>query len=237
MSLSVVCFKWRSPQGYRSTFRAEHVDTLRRMVARHYPDPHRFICVTDDARGIREPDVEIFQLWSDFGTLRNPSGIKNPSCYRRLRVFAKNAGKWLGERFVCLDLDCVIVGDLRPLWNRPDDFIIWKSATTGNPYNGSMFLNRSGTRSQLWETFDSMRSPQETKAAGFYGSDQAWIARCLGPNEKVWTRADGVLSFRIDFNYRALPLPTGSRVVFFHGRCDPWEAAQQRIGWVRENYK
>lgn len=236
--ISIVCFKWRAPPGYRSSFRGEHVDTLRRMVARHYPDPHRFICVTDDPRGIHEPGVEIFQLWDSFGTVRNPSGAKNPSCYRRLRLFARNAGSWLGERFVCLDLDAVIVGDMRPIWNRPDDFVIWKSATPGNPYNGSMFLNRSGTRAQLWEDFDPQSSPERTKAAGFYGSDQAWIGYRLGRNEPTWSQADGVYSFRVDFKYRPDPIPANARIIFFHGRGDPWSPeVYDRVSWVREFYR
>lgn len=235
--LSVICFLWTPPPGYRSKFEGRHVDTLRRMVARHYPEPHRFICVTDNPRGINEPDVEIYRLWQTFSNVRNPSGIKNPSCYRRLRVFARNAGEWLGERFVCLDLDCVIVGDMRPIWNRPDDFVIWRSATAGNTYNGSMFMLRSGARADVWETFDPMRSPMETRAARLFGSDQAWIAHCLGPHEKTWGIADGVLSYRINVQPNRGQLPSHARVVHFHGHVDPWSSDAMRHSWVRDNYR
>lgn len=236
--ISVVCFKWKPPPGYRSEFGARQVNTLARMVARHYPDPHRFICITDDARGI-DPSIEVFRLWNDLGTVRNPSGQKNPSCYRRLRVFAKNAGAWIGDRFVCLDLDAVIVGDLRPLWNRPDDFVIWRSTTAGNPYNGSMFLNRAGTRPQLWEEFDPERTPTLTKGAGFYGSDQAWIGYCLGRAEKTWGPEDGVYSFRNEVAGRHLGAPpAGARIVFFHGRGDPWSPdVYNRHAWIKDAYK
>jgi hypothetical protein len=237
MTLSIVCFKWKPTPGYRSSFGAEQVDTLRRMVRRHYQAPHRFICITDDPTGIRE-DVEIYRLWDDFGTLRNPSGLKNPSCYRRLRVFSRNAAQWIGDRFVCVDLDCVIVGDMRPLWDRPEDFVIWKSTTQGNPYNGSMFLNRSGTRPQLWEAFDPLITPRETKNAGYYGSDQAWIGYCLGHGEATWTASDGVHSYRNEIQNRAQGLPPGARIVFFHGRGDPWSRdVYIRHAWIRENYR
>jgi hypothetical protein len=235
--LTVVTFKWRPPPGYRSTFAGEHVDVLRRMVARHYPEPHRFVCVTDDARGIQEPDVELFELWPDFATVANPSGRKNPSCYRRLRLFARHPGAWLGERFVVLDLDAVIVGDMRPLWNRPEDFVIWKSSTSGNPYNGSMWMLRAGARPQVWRDFDPAVSPRETKAAGFYGSDQAWIAHALGPDEATWSARDGVHSYRNEIQHGAGRLPAGARVVFFHGKTDPWDADAQRHAWVREAYR
>lgn len=44
--LTVVTFKWKTP-GYRAVFESKHVNILRRMVLRHYPDPVRFVCFTD----------------------------------------------------------------------------------------------------------------------------------------------------------------------------------------------
>lgn len=233
--LTIVTFLWKPPAGYRSKFSGEHVDILRRMVKRHYPAPHRFVVVTDDASGIKGRDVEAFQLWDDFADVPNPSGTKNPSCYRRLRLFAQNPGEWLGDRFVCLDLDCIIVGDMRPLWDRPENFIIWKSTTAGNFYNGSMFMLRAGQRPEVWRDFDPIISPRETKGARLYGSDQAWIAYKLGGGEATWSEADGVYSFRTQL--QAGKLPENARIVFFHGKPDPWDEGPQRLDWVRANYK
>lgn len=231
--LTVCTFLWKPRPGYRSKFSTAHVDVLRRMVRRHYKQPHRFVLITDDATGITEPDIEIFQIWSDFAQVQNPSGRGNPSCYRRLRLFAPEPGAFLGPRFVCLDLDTVIVGDLAPLWDRPDDFMIWKSGTSGNPYNGSMFMLSAGARPKVWTEFDPVMSPIETRRAGLYGSDQAWIAHQLGPNEKTWTQADGVLSFRLDVESRRLP--EHARIVFFHGNGDPWDPpVQKRHPWVKK---
>ncbi len=235
--LTVVTFKWRAPAGYRSTFRGEHVDTLARMVRRHYAGPHRFVCITDDASGILDPDVEIFELWSDFGAVANPSGRKNPSCYRRLRLFARNTGDWLGDRFVCLDLDCVITGDLAPLWDVDDDFRIWRSTTSGNPYNGSMWMMKAGARPEVWEDFDPQLSPYQTSRAGYYGSDQAWLAYRLGSREATWGPEDGVHSYRSNLLPNGGRLPKDSRVVFFHGKFDPWDPEPQRLAWVREHYR
>lgn len=233
--LTFVTFKWSPPPGYRSAFEGKHVDVLRRMVARHYRKPHRFVLVTDDPRGVHEKDVELFELWPDFSTLRNPSGIKNPSCYRRLKLFARNAGGWLGERFVCLDLDTVITADITPLFEEECDFRIWRSSTSGNPYNGSLWMLRAGARPQVWEDFDPSSSPFETKRAGFYGSDQAWIAHKLGRQERTWGPEDGVYSFRNDL--KAGGLPVDARIVFFHGAIDPWSSQAQRLPWVREHWR
>jgi hypothetical protein len=241
MTLVVATFKWSTP-GYRSKFEAEHVATLRRMVARHYPHPHRFVLFTDDpvrddARLAGE-GVEVYELWNDLAHVVNPSGRSNPSCYRRLRLFAREVGEWLGPRIVTLDLDTVVTGDLSPVWNRPEDFVIWGDTNRANPYNGSMVLFDAGARPQLWEDFHPQMSPQQGKGMGFFGSDQAWIAARLGPNEKRWTARDGVLSFRNEVLPRGGRLPPDSRIVFFHGRFDPWGADTQRMApWIREHYR
>lgn len=234
--LTVVTFKWRPPPGYRSSFEGKHVDILRRMVRRHYDAPHRFVCITDDVEGIEEEDVECFELWPDHAGVANPSGRRNPSCYRRLRLFAKNPGAFLGERFVVLDLDTVIVGDMRPLWDRPDDFVIWKSSTSGNPYNGSMWLLKAGARPSVWRDFDPVNSPMNTRMARLYGSDQAWIAHKLGPDEATWSNADGAYSYRNDIG-RQGQLPPNARIVFFHGKVDPDHPEAQRLAWVRDAYR
>lgn len=238
--LSVICWKWTPAPGYRSTFGPETVNVLRRMVARHYPHPHRFLCVTDDAAGL-DPKVEIVPLWNEFATLPSPHGGHNPSCYRRLRMFHPEIGQVFGERFVSLDLDCVIVGDLTPLWHRAEDFVAWGDTNPlpGSHYNGSMILLRAGARPQVWTDFDPASSPRLALQARCFGSDQGWISYCLGPGEARWTQADGVYSFRNDIYPRGLGrLPSGARIVFFHGHVDPWSAyAQQNCPWVREAYR
>lgn len=193
--LSVVCWRWTPPNGYRSTYAPETVNVLRRMVARHYHRPHRFVCVTDDAAGL-DPEVHVVPLWPDHATVPSPHGGHNPSCYRRLKAFAPEARELLGERFVSIDLDTVIVGDLAPLWDRPEDFVIWGETDPRSFYNGSMFLMTAGTRRQVWDRFDPTSSPREAKAAGRFGSDQGWISYVLGPGEAIWGRQDGVYSFR-----------------------------------------
>jgi len=234
--LTVVCWKWRAKPGYRSTFGPETVNTLQRMVARHYAAPHTFVCVTEDPAGL-DPSIRIVPAWDDFAAVPSPHGDHKPSCYRRLRAFAPDIGAVLGPRFVSLDLDCVIVGNMRPVWDRPESFVIWGDTNRRTLFNGSMVLMTAGARPQVWETFDPERSPVAARAAGNFGSDQAWISHCLGPGEKRWTQADGVYSFRNDIQRLGGRLPANARVVFFHGPQDPWDAEMGRIAWIRQHYR
>lgn len=230
---SVVCWKWNRP-GYRSAFSATAANVLRRMVARHYPEPHRFICVTDDPTGL-DAGIEAIPLWKEYLHLASPFGWKNPNCYPRLRLYHPDAEQWFGKRFVSMDLDMVITSDLRPLWNRPEDIVLYGDTNQKTHYNGSMVLMTAGSRSKVWTEFDPVKSPHKSKMAGCYGSDQGWISYCLGGGESKWGTNDGVYSYRNHLQ-PARPLPENARLVVFHGRIDPWSGYAQRIPWVKEHW-
>lgn len=234
--ITAVTWRWTPPPGYRSTFGPETVNTLKRMLRRHCPAITRMVCVTDDPAGI-DSDIEAIPLWPDYLEVPSPHGATRPSCYRRLRAFAPDIASVFGPRFVMLDLDCVITGDLTPLLDRPEDFVAWNGTHRQNHYNGSMMLLRAGTRPQVWADFDPARSPREAHEAGFYGSDQAWISHRLGPGEATWTKADGVYSYRNDLRRFSNYLPPDARIVFFHGRVDPWADAALHLDWVRRCYQ
>ncbi len=234
--LSVICWKWKPSEGYRSTFSPETVNTLRAMVARNYPHPHTFSCVTDDPSGI-EDNVSIIPLPTEFSDIPSPHGGKNPSCYRRLRMFAPDAASLFGRRFVSLDLDCVLTSDVSPLWDRSEDFVMWGDTNPRTHYNGSMVLMTAGARSKVWTHFDPIKSPKLSSAAGFFGSDQGWISYCLGPGEAKWTQRDGVYSYRNHLRRTPL-LPQNARAVFFHGSFDPWSPGiTTRHPWIADHYR
>jgi len=233
---SVVVWKWEKP-GYRSMFTAHHVNTMRNMVARHYSAPHRFICITDDPVGI-DSGIDVVPLWNDWADIPNPTWPMGPSCYRRLRAFSPEFEAIAGRRFVSLDLDTVITGSLEPLFDRSEDFVVWDPLTKGYRYNGSMWLMTAGCRSKVWSEFDPRASPQQTHRAGHKGSDQAWMEFILKPDEATWTAKDGVLGFKRDCARQPRGrLPSGARVVMFHGKPDPWEAAATRVApWILDHY-
>jgi hypothetical protein len=234
--LTVVCWRWRPRYVYRSTYRPETVHALQRMVARHYPKPHRFLCVTDDPVGL--DGIETIPIWSDAIDIRPPEGMQWPSCYVRLKAFAADAAQYFGPRYVSLDLDTVIVDDLSPIFDRTEEFVIWNETDWPKTqhYNASVWLLTSGARPQVWDTFNPTTSPKIAFQAGARGGDQAWISYVLGPGEAVFTPADGVLSYRRHIVPNGGRLPAGARIVNFHGPVDPWSRAAQRLDWVRAHY-
>lgn len=236
--LTVCCWKWKPPAGYRSQFNAGHVNILARMVARHYAKPHRFVCITDDAEGI-DSQIDVVPLWDEFADIPSPHGKGNPSCYRRLKAFSAQMRDVLGPRFIWLDLDCVVTGDLSPLFDRTEDFISWADTNPRNSVNGSMVMMNAGARASVYETFDPLTSPALTLRVGRFGSDQAWMSHVLGDGQARWTRKDGVYSYRMHIRPPRGNggLPNDARLVFFHGQIDPWSSEGQRLGWVRAHYQ
>lgn len=234
--ITVVCFKWKPPQGqYRSHFGAEQVRVLRNMVHRHYAKPHRFVCITDDASGL--DDVETVPLWDDFASVPSPHGGGNPSCYRRLKLFDPSIRDVLGDRFIAMDLDTVLTGDVAHVFDRSEDFVMWGETDPRSWYNGSMMLMTAGARPQVWSTFHPVQSPKAAFRAGRFGSDQGWISHVLGKGEATWGRKDGVYSFRVHLAPNGYALPSDARIVNFHGRVDPWSHEGQQIPWIREHWR
>ncbi len=232
--LRVVAWKWKPKPDYHSKFTAQTVNTLRSMVDRHYRKPHEFVCITDDPEGI-DGDIRTVPIWSDHSQLTGPNGV---NCYRRLKAFSKEAADIIGPRFVSVDLDAVILRDMEPVWDRPEDFVIWGDTARNTPYNGSMFLLKAGSRSKVWDTFDPLKSPDIAKRMKYVGSDQAWIGVCLGPNEPKWSQADGVYSWRVHVKVNGGRLPENARAVFFHGKDNPWHEDLQRAHpWIAKHYR
>lgn len=238
--ISFVTWLWRNGHvgNPRYSFDANAVNTLFRMVDRHYQGPHRKIVVTNLAQGI-DPSIEIVPDREDFKDVGNPNGNHNPSCFRRLRAFAPDAGKTFGERLVSIDLDVVITGDLAPLFDRPEDFIIWGQSDYPKRqfFNGSLWYLRTGTRTKAWTDFNPRTSPHQARQAGCKGSDQGWLSYILGKQEARWGEKDGVYSYRVHVKANKYALPENARVVAFHGQENPWGIQAQRLPWVQEYYQ
>lgn len=109
--VSILCMKWGSMYG------PEYVNHLREGVSRHLKRPHRFVCFTDDATGLR-PDVEVRPL----PELGLPPGHGDKR-WQKLALFRRDLADVTGIALF-LDLDLVIVDDLEPFFALPGDFFI-----------------------------------------------------------------------------------------------------------------
>lgn len=233
--LKVVCFKWEHKGGYTlpssidNQYTAQHVNRLERMVAKNLSLPYEFICITDDPTGV---NCRTIPLWDKCRKLGG--------CYNRLYVFSEDMKYLIGERFVCIDLDCVVTGPLDRLFSRKEDFIInaYRAFRKGREqyYNGGLFLMNAGARKQVWERWleggiDELASVRREKL--LVGTDQAWISHVLGRGECMYDEDDGVYNFRHLLGDKRT-LPTNACMVFFAGAIDP--STEKGIGWIDQHY-
>ncbi len=242
--ITFVSWRWTPTRKYRSTFAPETVYALRDAIAKHYAKPHRFVCVTDKPNEL--PGIETIPLWDDWAHVSSSIGHSYPSCYRRLKLFAPDAGETFGERVVSIDLDTVIVKDITPIFDRTEDFVIWGESDFPHttPCCGSLWMLKTGTRPQVWTEFRGERSRDEARKARCMGSDQGWIAYILqgrkpAPGnwkEATWTRDHGVYSYRKHIKKLGGHLPKEAKLIAFHGKVDQWSQEAQCLQWVRDNY-
>lgn len=245
--IDVIVWKWSKP-GYRSTFDAASVNVMRNMLERSLNVEHRLTCITDVGAGI-DPRVRVLDITKlpsyQYLNVPNPSSPVNPSCYVRLFLYHPDAKRILGERLVSIDLDVVLIGDVTPLFVQPVDFAIWggQSVQPRHPvlynwFNGSLQILRAGTRTRVWTEFDPKTSPAKAHRANCRGSDQGWIAHCLGRSERILGTSEGVYSYRNHILPAGGRLPRNARFIAFHGRHDPWHNdVQSKHPWIREHYR
>lgn len=231
--LTVVTWLWSRP-GRPRVYGPEHVNALRRMVARRYERPHRFVVVTDEPASRFAPGIDVLPDRGDFVDVRSPEGLGMPSCYRRLRIFSLEAREWLGPRIASLDLDVVLVGDVGPIFDRQGPVVLYRDPLRPRQANGSIVILDAGAAPEVWDRFDPLESPRRARLAGFRGSDQAWISSALPDAARVDNR-DGVYSYRAHIVATGA-LPADARVVVFHGAPKPWGKGPQRLDWVRDNW-
>lgn len=226
--LTIVGWLWRTHKG-TSIYTPEHANTWARMIDRNLSMPHRFVLLTDQPEADYDPLITAVPLWDDWRNLRNSVGGEDrPQCYPRLKAFSREAGKILGQRFVSIDLDVIVVGDLDPLFDRDEDFLILRRTPVSRDeakttYQGAMWMMTAGAREKVWTDFKGEQSV--AAAAAFIGSDQAWIRHALGPDEQGWTEDDGVYcsrNLKHSGKFRDKP-PANARIVFFNGGEKPWE--------------
>lgn len=234
--ISIVCWLWHVPK-FRD-YRPEHVNVLRRAIARHLTTPHRFICIADSAEDF-DPEVEVLitpPAAAEVGRLKSIEGDRFPSCFRRLWTFSAEARALLGERVMVLDIDAVPTGRLDPLIDREEDFVGWRPLMKWGDkprVGGGIYLLRTGTRTHVWERFEGQASIAQARRAGFRGSDQAWMSYLLGATEATWQEPSGIYSIR-DLRDGRLPLPADARIVQFNGPRKPWDSP---LPWVKEHWR
>ncbi len=213
--LNIMTWLWQQEKsGFK--YSAQDVNRWAESIRYNTNMAHTISCVTDIPDGI-DKGINIIPMPSDFTNISNDKWAKSrgrPQCYRRLAMFHKDAERLFGKKFVSMDLDCTVVQELDPLFLREEDFVIVKGLTSQRPYNGSMMMVTAGVNHRVYDRFTPGRAIEASTK--YTGSDQAFIAYCMGLCEAVWTEEDGVYLEQSTGKSKKHN-PSNCRIIFYPG--------------------
>src|SRR6478609_6872053 len=115
----IICMKWGTK------YEPYYVNNLYAMVRRHLTGDFRFICLTDDAKGIRS-EVECFPI-PPVDIKPEAAGVPDRA-WKKLTTFSRDLPDVYGLQGTALflDLDVVVVGRLDDFFTQPGEFLIIK---------------------------------------------------------------------------------------------------------------
>jgi hypothetical protein len=152
MSLVIGTYWWSPDAGskFGIPYRADDVRLLQRMVARHCTVPHEFVVLTDQPDLFHDDkDIRAFHL-----SLAHQKTHVPKTCFVRLFTFSPYAKQALGDRFLQLDLDTVITGNIDHLVTREEPLVLWKNPTR-LPWED---LDEEGKKAFVAKTFPALAS-------------------------------------------------------------------------------
>lgn len=194
MSVTVACVL-RSGGVYSPAW----VTALAAGVHRYLPDA-RFVCLTDMA----VPEVETIPLLHGW-----------PGWWSKIELF--RPGIFSG-RVLYLDLDSIVVGDLRQVAAYAGSFAMLMSFYRAGRIGSGVMAWPAGFGAELYERF--RRAPAPTIARYRRAGDQAYIRATSPVLPEIWqTMYPGqIVSFKV---HCRRGVPPGARIVCFHGNPKP----------------
>lgn len=230
--LRIITWFWNNPEAKNRPFfewTPDHVHKLAAGFKRHLHIPHEFCCVTDRANELDASKVRIIPMWDhlrDWGR-----------CFPRLYAFSKDMKQIIGDRFVSIDLDTLIVDDVTPIFDKPDPFVGYRDSKNPRVYSGALWMKNWDAENQVWDTINLVRA-LDFGEAQYVGSDQCWLTTAIGEGKHPrWSWEDGIYDF---WNIEGLPrLPENSRIIFFNGmrRDMSMKKFQDQYPWINEHWK
>lgn len=195
--IAVVCVKAGGKYG------PEYVNRLYSMVERHLAVPHRFLCLTDDERGlaagIRVISLEqrgLIGWWHKIGLFKPPGGLED-------------------RRLIFLDLDTVILGNIDFLLDYQGPFAILRDFYRPNGYGSAVMSIAPGYGRAIW---DKLAEHPKLWMAEFAG-DQDFIRMCVDGADLWQDLYPGkIVSYKVDCGQG---IPADAAVVCFHGEPKP----------------
>lgn len=226
----------------------EYVNRLFAGVQRQLKQKHRFVCFTEDARGL-DPRIEVLPLLQT-----GAPEVEGDTRWRKVAVFAEKLVDLAGPTLF-LDLDLVVVGSLDAFFEHPGEVCIIRDAELFpdrwlrrlRPARRAFYQkvgNSSVFRFHIGRHTDVLRRyvDDHARVVAEYRNEQEFISDHFHAQNKLtfWPR-EWYASFKHDCVPKGLrsylqdpQLPPAARVVLFAGRPKMADVVAGRGGrWYR----
>ncbi len=235
--LAVGTYWWQPATKKYYDYTADDVRILKDMVKKNLTKEHEFVVITDQP--------EIFEYDKDIRAIPLDKETDKPgTCYARLMTFHPDGAEIFGERFLQIDLDTIIVGNMDKLVSRKEDLVMWHNPCRipwEDPINGehrpfyntSCVFHKCGTRGDVIHKFKMFRGEE------IFRDDQWFLSAVLGCNMPYFDGEDGVYRLaRKDTPGSGVDgeLPKNAVLVTFPGsNGKPWDKrVMEENPWIAE---
>lgn len=232
---NVICMKWGDKFG------PEYVNRLYKMVEKNLTVEHKFVCFTDNAKGLIEgietrplPEMDLDKTLPERG-------------WRKLTVFGEKLA-YLEGQALFLDLDIVIVNNIDSFFEAEGEFLIIKDWDFKNDIigNSSVFRFDIGKYPEVLSNFIE----NGEKVRERHRNEQAYLSyaiKKIGDKQnrellKYWDKS-WCVSFKrnclrkFPLNYFMQPkFPANAKIIIFHGRPTPSQALKGYFGKMGFRY-
>lgn len=232
--VNIVCMKWGTKYG------ADYVNKLHNMVERNLTVPHRFVCFTDDSKGLND-GIETFPL----PEIEVPPAA-DISPWRKLALLGEKLGDLHGQSLF-LDLDIIIIKNIDCFFAHPGKFCIienWTQAGQGIG-NSSVYRFEIGAHKDVYEAYSA--NPQA--AVEKEDNEQIYLSKHIGAQgdlvywPETWCRSfkeHCIPAWPLRF-FKEPAIPEGAKIIVFHGYPHPEHAAEgkwpTKSPWRKRLYK
>jgi hypothetical protein len=227
---NVICMKWGD------AYTAHYVNVLHNMVRRQLTLPHRFVCFTDDPKGLND-GIEHFPL----PDVRVPARLQREA-WRKVGTFSYPLADLEGVALF-LDLDIVIVDNIDCFFRHPGEFCIIHNWTHPDRIvgNSSVYRFRIGAHTDVLAKYHD--DPENARSQ--YRNEQRFLSHQLGKEQLTYWPQAWCASFkrhcmpsRLLAPFVTPRMPTDAKIIVFHGHPKPDEALRGewkgRLRWMRK---
>ncbi len=226
---TVACMKWGTKYG------PDYVNRLFNMVKRNTTLPFKFVCFTDDSKGL-DAQIEARPL----PEMDLPPDKERG--WRKLSLFRKNVG--VEGRVLFLDLDTVIVSNIDDYFTIDGKFIFiehWKPSKKHGVGETGVYRFEAGELEFLYDDFMNNMAKMKSE----YRHEQAYVGDVLMKKgiASFWPKK-WMPSFKYDcmrpfpLNYFMEPrLPQDAKMVVFHGNPTPDQAMSGKTKGVKAIFR